>query len=492
MNRKFLALVMVCIMLVGCLASCADDTNQPQVTTPQGTTDQGEGDSLYDSNGYLKDSLPELDFDNHEITILTWNPSLDELCLVEEEGVGGLIEDALFRQLTNLEERLNVDVVIRQEPGKQDEREDILQLIETSSNTNTPFDLVGTYSGTGAIGAIRGLFHNLNNVDYIDFDKPWWPEDLKNSIDVNGNMYFASGDISPNLIYGLFAILVNNDMLADLYQDTETIYQLATDGEWTLEQLFNYSRNVYSDLNMGNKDDSDRFGLTISNAVTLDSFLQGCGIDITTKNSSGKIVMSSTFSSQQCDDLVSQLAAFLKTDDCIISKDYAGIFPEGRALFLNGKLEVCITKLTNATFEYGVLPMPKFNTDQKDYVTTMNHNFSVYSIPKALTTDAANRAGAVMEALASSGYRTVAPAIFEMAFKLKYSANPTVSAMYQIVRDSVKFDMGRLYRLNFNSSFIPDTLFRNAVQGDQQWLATISSLKGMWNKTLTEIYDKLK
>ena len=136
--------------------------------------------------------------------------------------------------------------------------------------------------------------------------------------------------------------------------------------------------------------------------------------------------------------------------------------------------------------------MPKFNTDQKDYVTTMNHNFSVYSIPKALTTDAANRAGAVMEALASSGYRTVAPAIFEMAFKLKYSANPTVSAMYQIVRDSVKFDMGRLYRLNFNSSFIPDTMFRNAVQGDQKWLATISSLKGMWNKTLTEIYDKLK
>ena len=97
----------------------------------------------------------------------------------------------------------------------------------------------------------------------------------------------------------------------------------------------------------------------------------------------------------------------------------------------------------------------------------------------------------MIEALASSGYRNVAPAIFEKAFKLKYSANPVVAEMYQIIHDSVKFDMARLYRLNFNPSFIPDTMFRDAVRQDLNWLTYIASCRNQWNIYLNRIYEEL-
>ena len=145
--------------------------------------------------------------------------------------------------------------------------------------------------------------------------------------------------------------------------------------------------------------------------------------------------------------------------------------------------------LSDKEIEYAALPIPKYDTNQKNYITTMNHNFSVFGILNQLGESDISCAAAVLEALASEAYRTVSPAIFEKAFRLRYSANSDISQMYQYVRDGLKFDMGRLYRLNFTSN-IPDTLFRNAVRANSGW-ATVISNKGKWNRTLTEISNSL-
>lgn len=490
MMKKLLLCLLAMLMILTCFSSCKDDL-PPEEETQEETEEPAA--PTHDENGYELDSLPTLDFGNCECDMLVWgDPALDEFCFADEIGVG-VIEEAQFNQLDRVESRLNLDILFHKVPGKQDDKDTYLQEMENSNLSGDPYDVVSAYSGIGAVAAMRGILVNLSKADYIEFSKPWWPKDLQNSVAVNGNLFFASGDISPNVIYGLFAIITNMDLWEDYYGATlgsTYLYDLVKEGTWTLEEMMRLSTDIYTDIgNVGKKDDSDLFGFVFSNTVSIDAFLQGCGIDITTRDANGKLVMSDSFFSEQCVNLVDKMGDFWAADYVMCSSDYAGIFPEGRALFMDAKIEVCITKLSDKEIEYAALPIPKYDTNQKNYITTMNHNFSVFGILNQLGESDISCAAAVLEALASEAYRTVSPAIFEKAFRLRYSANSDISQMYQYVRDGLKFDMGRLYRLNFTSN-IPDTLFRNAVRANSGW-ATVISNKGKWNRTLTEISNSL-
>ena len=76
----------------------------------------------------------------------------------------------------------------------------------------------------------------------------------------------------------------------------------------------------------------------------------------------------------------------------------------------------------------------------------MGNPCSFYAIYVSSTD--ANRAAAVLECWASEAYRLTTPAIFEMTMKLRYSETSVESEMYDIIREGVVFDFGRL----FNSS----------------------------------------
>ena len=57
-----------------------------------------------------------------------------------------------------------------------------------------------------------------------------------------------------------------------------------------------------------------------------------------------------------------------------------------------------------------------------------------------------------LEALGSANHRTVTPAVFEVAMKVRYTDDPQTSSMYDILRDGISFDIGRLYAETFNNA----------------------------------------
>jgi hypothetical protein len=481
------------LLCIFCFAACAKPDDTPTDVETEEDETQG-GNATHDENGYELDSLPEtLDFGNTEVNMLAWFATLDEFCFTDEIGVG-VIAEAQYNQLDRVEDRLNIDITFNQIAGREEDKDTYLQEIENSNLSGDPYDLVSAYSGIGAMAAMRGLFQNLSTQKYIDFQKPWWPQDLQNSVAIEGNLFFASGDISPNVIYGLFSIIANMDLWENYYGSTlgnTYLYDLVDQKKWTLETMMNLSKDIYVDLDNNGKTDSDQYGFVFSNTVSIDAFLQGSGIDVTTRDSSGKLKMADIFFGQQMIDLVDKLGDFYKWEDVAVSAAYAGIFPEGRALFMDAKIEVCITKLADTELTYAALPVPMYDEAQKGYVTTMNHNFSVFGILTNLSADATDRAAATLEALASEAYRSVSPAIFEKAFRLRYSADSDVSRMYQYVRDGLKFEMARLYRLNFPTNQ-PTNLFRDCVRAHSSWYASVASNKGQWNRTLGTISDALK
>jgi hypothetical protein len=91
-----------------------------------------------------------------------------------------------------------------------------------------------------------------------------------------------------------------------------------------------------------------------------------------------------------------------------------------------------------------------------------------------------------MEAMASESYRTVSPALFENAFKVKYAQDEQSSLMYDIIRSTVSFDFGRVFNNDLNS--LTYSLFRNAiVQQNTNWASTVKANE----KPLTKMLQKL-
>ncbi len=86
----------------------------------------------------------------------------------------------------------------------------------------------------------------------------------------------------------------------------------------------------------------------------------------------------------------------------------------------------------------------------------------MYSI--SFATQKANTASAVLECYASESYRKVTPAVFEISFKYKYSSGSDDVVMWDIVRESVSFELGRIFTTSLNN--LSYSLFRNAVKNN--------------------------
>ena len=79
-------------------------------------------------------------------------------------------------------------------------------------------------------------------------------------------------------------------------------------------------------------------------------------------------------------------------------------------------MSVAANELREATFEYGVVPAPKWDEAQENYRNTHAYTSAFYSIP--LDAKNPDMSSAVIEAMAIEGYYNVAPAYFETALKV--------------------------------------------------------------------------
>ena len=110
---------------------------------------------------------------------------------------------------------------------------------------------------------------------------------------------------------------------------------------------------------------------------------------------------------------------------------------------------------------------------------------SLYAICTA--SEHKNESATLLEALASQGYRTVTPALFEISLKTKYAKDSETGKMFDLIRETVVFDLGRLYTTAFNKRTYQ--LFRNAMSS-----ATYTSYLKQYNgeaKLLKSYLDKL-
>lgn len=480
--------VLTCLSVAACGNSTDDDkvttttSGNAQVTDPDVTTTENP----YDENGYLKSSLPDLDFGKDTFTVAYWSDV--EMPEYEAETQNGtVINDAIYQRNLNIEEKLNISIAFAPSKGNLGNRESFSNFIGNEFKAGgKAFDLISAYSRTTALCAINGYCAELSELPYLDWEKPWWPDSLLDVVSIGGKTYFASGDASINVLHFMYGVYYNKDLISD--RKLEDPVELVRSGKWTIEKLQEMCKDVYQDLdNDGKKSEGDFYGFATIN-YGLDAFYTGSGLRLVEQDADKLMILSPSFSSEKAVNLCSTLGKWFETQDAYMGGSMAafeGTFVAGNCIFVQDRCYLADRKLQDVSFSYGILPTPKYDEEQDDYITVVGNPFSLYAIYG--NSHDIEKAAAVLECWASEAYRTTTPAQFEVNMKLKYSESSVEAEMYDHLRSTVCFDLGRLF--NNQLSDITDIFFK-AAANNNSWATAVKARQKILEKQVSNLAAK--
>lgn len=440
--KSLVSMILAILMLLPALVACADNDGAGETTTAdQGvaSTTQGADGPVQVEEETTRDTLPELDFGGEEVNILYWeNANQNEFYVEQTDGTD--INDVVYKRNENVQERLNFQFAWNGQKGAKGNQSEFVTYVRTGIDSGENLEIIAVHSMVMGAIAAEGYLQNLGDVEHINLDSPWWPRDLVENSTIHGNIFFASGDISLNTLLGMEGMFFNKNM-------TETnLYDLVHNKEWTIDRMFQESKDSYRDALGDGKSDDDTYGFVTYSGM-INALCVGMGIRITDKDEEGMIKFSDTYVSEKTQGIIEMLNAQLHVE---IPNYYASswsktatIFCEERSLFTMASVRFTVNELVGSDVRYGILPAPLYNSDQDSYHTLMANTYTMYGI--AISCKDTSRPGAVIEAMASEGYHTVTPVVFEVALKARYSDDSADALMFDVLREGVVMEIGLVF-----------------------------------------------
>lgn len=483
-NTRFVSLFLALLMVSGGLLSCAGDTKETTAQTTDTTTAVTETiDNSTDENGYLKDDLPELDFGGETVNLLYWS-DVENQEFEAEEMTGELVNDAIYQRNASTEDRLGITYNWIGTPGNGGNIDAYVGKVRESQMAgDAAYDILASYSRSIAACMVNGFLTNLESAAYLDYEKPWWPDNLLEESMINDRLYFVSGDISTNALHMMYCVYFNKQLLLDY--NLENPQDLVLADQWTLDKLIEMSSDVYQDTN-GNakKDVEDFFGLVLT-SFHNDAFYTGSDLKLVEKDDEKVLKISDDFYSEKTVDLLLKLSAWENTDDVFNNDSYEQAFTDNHALFIVNRAHYASKALRTADISYGIVPVPKYDEDQQNYRTVMGNPVTLYGV--SMSCQKKDVCTAVLECMGSYGYRLTTPAIFENNMKVRYSDDDVNAQMYDIVRESISFELGRF--LNKYLADITDIFFQQITNTSPNWASTVEKKRESLTKKMESVVE---
>ena len=471
------------VFVLSAFAGCKGDkpnsgTNEESRDTNGANTGDG---NRYDAEGYLKDSIPSnLKYDDG-IKILGWNSEVTEFEV--EDSNEQIVDRAVWRRNKSTEERLNVTLNYTVTKGDVSNISNFKTVVQQAESSGAAFDVVAAHSRSIAVCAASGLLLNLGGIQgsHFDFDAPWWNQTIIDQTMIGDVFYYVTGDIAPSLVQMIYCVYFNADLVRSL--ELESPYDLVDRNEWTLENMMSMTENFYQDLNRNLKvDDGDRIPVG-GWYYDWPALLHGCGIGMAARDDTGNLVIDPNLKGAKGLKVMQNLQDWVTLDNCFVadSGNPVQTFLAQNSMFLLTMSGRALMSFSSIKFEYACVPMPKYDSEQKNYISTARQPISLFGIQKAVATERLTMVTAVMECMASQGYRETTPVIFETVMQYQKSKSPEMSRMLTLIRDTAWFDFARIY--SYDLDMICDRPGRYLEQ-KQSW-------SGYVNGTIPTVEKKL-
>lgn len=493
--KRLCALFLSLLLLVGSITACA---------SPEGA-DETEASSKEAANvtegeeTELRDSLPDdLDYGEDEVTFISrfregW--SSGELTVPELNNE--TVNDAVYERNRAVEERLNIRIQnIEIDTSDYDEVATKVKLAVQGNSRD--YDLMASPVNGAVPVMLDGVLFDLKQLDYLDLEKPWWSQGINDTASYGDSQFVATGSVVLSMYRFAFVTVFNQRLFTDANQPF--LYEHVENGSWTLDKQISLVPLFHKDDGNGLQDpDRDVFGFLTGDVISTDSYWSSCEISILRPDEDDGLVMD--FDSAKLQDVMEKLLTL-----CYVTDQSTYVFhghgsddeqTDIRHAFATGNgamatlriLELENQEMRSMTDKYGVVPMPKFSEEQKEYHTFLHNQFTVLAVLTTVEEARRNEMGAVLEALASESHRVVRPAYYEKTLRTTLAQDPESAAMMEIIANNVHMDKGVFYSRQLGDFYkYPRTVVQTK---NNDIISYYAGLNVKWRRDLRQLLTRL-
>ncbi len=460
---RIVALLLLLAVNYGLLPSCSDGGTANENAETTIASDFQDSETADTGRQGVSDGLPETDFGKEPFTILAEtnaNTKIFENYWYVESDSGDVIDSAVYNRDRTINERYNIQI-------KYDFREAVAaHLTDTVSAGDDVYDLAAFHVISAGQSTLSDIYMKWNGIPHVDFSRDWWSDSTTEDLTYNGITLIAVGDASLSSISQTYCMFFNKN-LAENYGITG-VYDTVLSGGWTIDKLAELSAGIYSDLNMNNeKDTEDLYGFVTNPYSNNLTYFWAFGNKIYTQNPGGEMEL--TYMTDKLVSVMDRIYSYIyETEGSMTTLKYDSpygdsahglardLFANSQAVFANGFFNMAVNNFRDMKDEYGIIPYPKWNEEQKEYLTMCDGNFEALMVPK--TVQNKEKTGIITEALNAESWRSVVPAFYEIALKYKYTRDEESIGMLDLITAGRVFDFGFVYDGTRGCSFIIQTL----------------------------------
>ena len=437
---------LMALFLIFALFSCtASPQKKQEETTVPGKSDTTQPPTIE------RPAIPDgTDYGGYALRVLGSDPTyMNHVAEIYAEAeTGDTMNDAVYKRNRLIENMLNINIITKTcppsdwLPGYNRFVSSAIKIIQAGEDA---FDIIdGEYQPSLAF---TGCLANLYDVPNMNLSKPWWDQRMIKDLSYEKKkLYYIIGDIGHFGMTGTMCCLFNKQMFED--NGFEFPYEKVRQGKWTFDEYAKLIKDAARDLNGdGAMDENDQWGL-YGNVGSLLWCMLGCGEKVISVDQNGVPFINSM--NERHIQVVTALCELISDKDRVLLAEnmklpdpyeaFGKMRTDGRVLFFNSTV-VGIQGNRSLEYDFGIVPMPKFDENQSDYrspATSYSSGASSISIP--ITNANVERTGTILEAM--SGYSTdiIIPALIDVALKSKYTRDEESAEMINLILRTKMFD----------------------------------------------------
>lgn len=461
---KIISILLITALTATLIFSCGSaesPSNSKDLDAPDNQAGIGDdANSNDDPAQEAEPDIPVVDMNGKEITfaLLNWASyePLDIIDIEVEELTGEAFNDVAYNRNMYMEQTYNCKVNSVSFPDGNAEFSKIRNSIKSGDEA---YDIVLIRSRFYLSALTQGLLQSIDAAPYIDLNNPWWDKTAIDIMSLGKKNYALMGDYTTAIMNCVWNTYFNKKLIEDF--GLENPYALVKEGKWTVDKMYEMGKGVASDLNSdGKMDTNDRYGVAhIVDSAT--SLLNSFGERFVDIDSDGVPYLSLGRESAMS-KFMHIVDIFSDHDSCFNAhfrtnepfKYEAQMFINNQALFCLGGIYYA-PEMRAMEEEYGILPYPKFDENQKEYYNSiLIVALPLLTIP--VTNGDLENTGLFLEAYSYQGYKNVRPQFYDVLLQRKIARDDESAEMLDFIFNNLFIDIGALYDFAGISATIND------------------------------------
>ncbi len=419
--KKAFASALCLLLMIFTVISCAKPAEGPTGTLPADTKPE-------ETEGRITSDLPAMTFDGRTFDIAHWYVNgwtIHGTDLYAEEPTGDPIGDSVYARNARISE--DYDVTFAYE--ELDHADFISKIRSAVTTGEDPFDLLCIRMADTTNIMMEGNLLEYGNLTYVDLDKPYWDQSMKDCFSFGGSTFMMTSDTTINDKNGTSGVAFNKVLARDLR--LPDLYEEVREGSWTQEELLRLISGYDADKNGDGelKIEDDILGMVGQTDVVM-SFFMGGGGHFTSRDEADFPVLD--FNTEENIDVLSLVFDLVDDEHFAATSNVDDVILGGHSIFSWIRIENVVRMRGMDGDDFGVLPTPKYDESQENYLSLLSVHGSTAQAALFTETDP-EFVSFMMEALAAGSHYEVQEAYYDVTLKTKSARDDESQEMLDII-----------------------------------------------------------